>query len=194
MLWKLSCLGLECTWRIYYIELRLLHLCPCASLGVCWWAWSSGVAPTEHRQKWSWRSSDYVNFPNPVFSNPVFRIRLSEPNPVFRIRLSGSNPVFRIRLPGPNPIFQILFPFSESRFGIPFSESDCPGRISFSESDCPGRFRQQIKTRNCRVKWTDARSEFIYKICKPWQNEAHCTWFNGRKNIYAMNNMVILDH
>jgi len=133
-------------------------------------------------------------FPNPVFSNLVFRIRLSKPNPVFRIRLSGSNPVFRIRLPGPNPIFQILFPFSESRFGIPFSESDCSGRISFSESDCLGRFRQWIKTRNCRVEWTDARSEFIYKICKPWQNEAHCTWFNGRKNIYAMNNMVILDH
>jgi hypothetical protein len=112
MLWKLSCLGLECTWRIYYIELRLLHLCPCASLGVCWWAWSSRVAPTEHRQKWSWRSSDYVNFLNPVFRIPFFRIPFSESDCPSRI------------------------PFSESDYPgqIPFSESDCPGRIPFSKS------------------------------------------------------------
>ncbi len=34
----------------------------------------------------------------------------------------------------------------------------------------------------------------LIKIHKPWQNEAHCTWFNGQKNIYVMNNMVIVDH
>jgi hypothetical protein len=34
----------------------------------------------------------------------------------------------------------------------------------------------------------------LIKICKPWQSEAHHTWFNEQKKIYAMNNMVILDH
>jgi hypothetical protein len=33
----------------------------------------------------------------------------------------------------------------------------------------------------------------MIEIRKPWQNEAHGTWFNGWKKIYAMNN-VILDH
>jgi hypothetical protein len=34
----------------------------------------------------------------------------------------------------------------------------------------------------------------LIEICKPWQNEAHHTWFNGQKKIYAMNNMVIVDY
>jgi hypothetical protein len=34
----------------------------------------------------------------------------------------------------------------------------------------------------------------LIEIHKPWQNEAHCTWFNGQKKIYTMNKMVILDH
>jgi hypothetical protein len=34
----------------------------------------------------------------------------------------------------------------------------------------------------------------LVEICKPWQNEVHCTWFNGWKKIYAMNNIVFLDH
>jgi hypothetical protein len=32
----------------------------------------------------------------------------------------------------------------------------------------------------------------LIKIYK-W-NETHCTWFNGWKKIYAMNNIIILDH
>jgi hypothetical protein len=31
-------------------------------------------------------------------------------------------------------------------------------------------------------------------ICKPWQSEAHRTWFNGWNFFNVMNNMVILDH
>jgi hypothetical protein len=34
----------------------------------------------------------------------------------------------------------------------------------------------------------------LIKIRKPWQNKAHHTWFNGRKKIYVMNNVVILDY
>ncbi len=50
-----------------------------------------------------------------------------------------------------------------------FSESDCPGQIRFSESDRPGPFRWSIKTRNCRVGRTHARTDrhtivIIYKI------------------------------
>jgi hypothetical protein len=32
------------------------------------------------------------------------------------------------------------------------------------------------------------------EIRKPWQNEAHHTWFNGQKKIYALNNKVMPDH
>jgi hypothetical protein len=34
----------------------------------------------------------------------------------------------------------------------------------------------------------------LIEICKAWQNEAHCTWFNGWKKIYGMNNTFIMDH
>jgi hypothetical protein len=131
MLWKLSYLGLECTWRIYYIELRLLHLCPCASPGVCWWAWSSGVATAEHRHKWFWRSSDYVNFPN-----PVFRIRLFGPNPVFRIRLPGPNPIPILESRSPNPTVR-----AESRF--PFGHTQ--GEIKLKEA-CSARGRRPLSS------------------------------------------------
>jgi hypothetical protein len=78
MLWKLSDLRLECTWGIYYIELTLLHLCPCASSGVCWWAWSSRVATAEHKQKWSrfFESRAESRFPNPtVWANSAGELK-----------------------------------------------------------------------------------------------------------------------
>jgi hypothetical protein len=34
----------------------------------------------------------------------------------------------------------------------------------------------------------------LIEIRKPWYNETHGTWFNGQKKMYAMNNIVILDH
>jgi hypothetical protein len=34
----------------------------------------------------------------------------------------------------------------------------------------------------------------MVEIQKPWKNTEHRTWFNGHKKIYAMNNIVILDH
>ncbi len=104
-------------------------------------------------------------FPNPVFSNPVFRIRLS-----------GLNLVFRIRLPGPNPIPVFLIPFWNPVPPIRLSGPNPVFLIPFSKSDCPGRFCQRIKTRNCRVtdrqthyvnlyiKLEGSCSEFIYRI------------------------------
>jgi hypothetical protein len=29
---------------------------------------------------------------------------------------------------------------------------------------------------------------------KPWKNALHKNWFNGRKKIYVMNNIMICDH
>jgi len=37
-------------------------------------------------------------------------------------------------------------------------------------------------------------AETSIKILKPWNNVAHGLWFNGRKNMYFMNNMVVVDH
>ncbi len=34
----------------------------------------------------------------------------------------------------------------------------------------------------------------LIKIWKPWKNEAHKTWFNGRNKIYSMNNVLIHHH
>ncbi len=39
---------------------------------------------------------------------------------------------------------------------------------------------------------------FIYgtliNIHKPWNDGAHKVWFNGQKNIYSMDNIVVVDH
>jgi len=43
--------------------------------------------------------------------------------------------------------------------GFPFSESDYLGRFLFSEFDRPGQFRRSIKTRNCRIGQTHARTD-----------------------------------
>jgi hypothetical protein len=32
------------------------------------------------------------------------------------------------------------------------------------------------------------------KICKPWNNLGHCSWFNGWKKMYCMNNIIVMDH
>jgi hypothetical protein len=32
------------------------------------------------------------------------------------------------------------------------------------------------------------------KICKPWNDGAHKVWFNERKKIYTVNNIVVVDH
>ncbi len=138
MLWKLSDLRLECTWGIYYIDLTLLHLCPCASPGVCWWAWSSGVATAEQRHIWSHFPNPTIRRPNPVFQIPFWipfsesrsKSRFSEsrfPNPV-------PNPNF------PNPVF-FESRFSESHFWIPFFKSRFPNPV----------FRRSVLSRNCRV-------------------------------------------
>ena len=34
----------------------------------------------------------------------------------------------------------------------------------------------------------------LVKIRKPWKNPDHGKWFNGRKKMYFMNNVVIVDH
>jgi len=34
----------------------------------------------------------------------------------------------------------------------------------------------------------------LVEIWKPWKGSKHLTWFNGRKKIYAMKNIVVLDH
>ena len=34
----------------------------------------------------------------------------------------------------------------------------------------------------------------LVKICRPWKNLEHGKWFNGRKKMYYMNNVVIIDH
>ena len=34
----------------------------------------------------------------------------------------------------------------------------------------------------------------LVKICRPWKNPEHAKWFNGRKKMYSMNNIVIVDH
>ena len=32
------------------------------------------------------------------------------------------------------------------------------------------------------------------KIRRPWKNPDHGKWFNGKKKLYSMNNVVIVDH
>ena len=34
----------------------------------------------------------------------------------------------------------------------------------------------------------------LVKICRPWKNPDHGKWFNERKKMYCMNNVVIVDH
>ena len=34
----------------------------------------------------------------------------------------------------------------------------------------------------------------LIKIHRPWNNDQHAAWFNGRKKIYATNNIVVVDH
>ena len=34
----------------------------------------------------------------------------------------------------------------------------------------------------------------LVKIRRPWKNPEHGKWFNGRKKMYCMNNVVIVDH
>ena len=34
----------------------------------------------------------------------------------------------------------------------------------------------------------------LVKIWRPWKNPEHGKWFNGRKKIYCMNNVVIVNH
>ena len=34
----------------------------------------------------------------------------------------------------------------------------------------------------------------LVKIRRPWKNPEHNKWFNGRKKMYCMNNIVIVDH
>lgn len=34
----------------------------------------------------------------------------------------------------------------------------------------------------------------LVEIRRPWQNENHARWFNGRKKMYSMNNIVVIDH
>ena len=34
----------------------------------------------------------------------------------------------------------------------------------------------------------------LIKIYRPWKNRDHAKWFNGRKKMYCMNNIVIVDH
>ncbi len=36
--------------------------------------------------------------------------------------------------------------------------------------------------------------ETLVEIWKPWKGSKHLTWFNGHKKIYAMKNIVVLDH
>jgi len=36
--------------------------------------------------------------------------------------------------------------------------------------------------------------ETLMETQKPWKNALHKSWFNGRKNIYVMNNIMICDH
>jgi hypothetical protein len=74
----------------------------------------------------------------------------------------------RLALP-PAPPCPVTCPLPRPALsGRPFSESDWSGRFPFSESGRPGRFRRVIKTRNCRVGRTHARTDthvvIIYRM------------------------------
>jgi len=34
----------------------------------------------------------------------------------------------------------------------------------------------------------------LIKIQKPWNDREHKIWFNGRKKIYLMDNIMVVDH
>ena len=34
----------------------------------------------------------------------------------------------------------------------------------------------------------------LVKIRRPWRNENHGRYFNGQKNMYCINNLVVVDH
>ena len=36
-------------------------------------------------------------------------------------------------------------------------------------------------------------NDTLIKICGPWKNSEYRKWFNGRKKMYCMNNIVIVD-
>jgi hypothetical protein len=188
MLWKLSDLRLECTWGIYYIELTLLHLCPCASSGVCWWAWSSRVATAEHKQKWSrfFESRAESRFPNPtVRANSAGELKrgtvasdrhtharseFRELRELYETLNFPTEKTWRDPIPSSQGCLQFLPRLDlwtrrlrSHTQSLSLSHSQISlscARCLVSESDCPGQFRRRIKTWNCRV--THERTTWIY--------------------------------
>jgi hypothetical protein len=84
-------------------------------------------------------------------------------------------------------------------FQIPFFRTRLSGgQIPFSESDYPGWFRRRIKTWNCRVRQTDARthrlSDFIYSIdrlVQKFQKSVQTLIINNCKHFSHFLQMVV---